>query len=50
MDLMVVENALAIPINLSLGLCLTELIEELHIPAIAHHNDFFWEQRCFQVN
>jgi glycosyltransferase involved in cell wall biosynthesis len=49
LDLLVVQNALAIPMNLPLGVCLSELIKENHIAAIAHHHDFFWERTRFQV-
>ena len=49
LDLLVVQNALAIPMNLPLGLCLSQLIDELKIPTIAHHHDFFWERARFQV-
>src|SRR6266536_4984449 len=40
-DMLVVENALTIPMHLSLGLALTELIAETAIPTIAHHHDFY---------
>jgi mannosylglucosylglycerate synthase len=49
-ELLVVENALAIPFNLPLGLALTELIAETGIHTIAHHHDFFWERKRFLVN
>lgn len=49
LDLLVIQNALAIPMNLPLGVCLAELIAELRIPTIAHHHDFFWERARFQV-
>ncbi len=49
-SLLIVENALAIPLNLPLGLALTELIIETNIPTIAHHHDFFWERKRFLVN
>jgi glycosyltransferase involved in cell wall biosynthesis len=49
LDLLVVQNALAIPMNLPLGLCLSQIIAELKIPTIAHHHDFFWERTRFQV-
>ena len=49
-DLLIIENALAIPLNIPLGLALSELISEAHIPAIAHHHDFYWERTCLQVN
>jgi mannosylglucosylglycerate synthase len=49
-DLLIVENALAIPLNLPLGLALTEFIAETGFPTIAHHHDFFWERKRFLVN
>ena len=49
-DLIVAENCLAIPMNLPLGLALTELIAETGIPTIAHHHDFWWERPRFYVN
>lgn len=48
--LLVVENALAIPMNVPLGLALTELIAETSIPTIAHHHDFAWERPRYAVN
>jgi hypothetical protein len=36
----VVENALAIPMNLALGVALPEFIGETSMPTIAHHHDF----------
>lgn len=50
LDLLIVENALAIPINLPLGLAITELVAETGFPCIAHHHDFAWERQRFQVN
>ena len=49
-DLLIVENALTIPMHIPLGLALTELIAETGIPAIAHHHDFAWERQRFSVN
>ncbi len=49
-DLLVVENALTIPLHISLGLSLTETIAETKIPTIAHHHDFYWERDRFSVN
>jgi glycosyltransferase involved in cell wall biosynthesis len=46
-DVLVVQNALAIPVNIPLGLALTEFIIESRIPTIAHHHDFFWERQRF---
>ncbi len=50
LDLIIVQNALAIPMNLPLGVCLAELIQELDIPAIAHGHDFYWERERYQSN
>jgi glycosyltransferase involved in cell wall biosynthesis len=49
-DLIVAENCLAIPMNIPLGLALTEFIAETGIPTIAHHHDFYWERPRFFVN
>jgi len=49
-DLLVVENALSIPLNLPLGLALTEFIAETNFHTIAHNHDFFWERKRFLVN
>jgi len=50
LDLIIVQNALTIPMNLPLGVCLTGLIAELGINTIAHHHDFFWERQRYQTN
>jgi len=50
LDLIVVENALAIPLNIPLALALTEVVAETGIPVIAHHHDFSWERQRFAVN
>jgi glycosyltransferase involved in cell wall biosynthesis len=49
-DLIVAENCLAIPMNIPLGLALTEFIAETGMPTIAHHHDFYWERSRFSVN
>jgi glycosyltransferase involved in cell wall biosynthesis len=49
-DLLVPENALASPLNIPLGLAITEVIAETGIPTIAHHHDLFWERKRFLVN
>lgn len=43
-ELLIVENALSIPMNIPLGLALTELIAETSIATIGHHHDFGWER------
>jgi glycosyltransferase involved in cell wall biosynthesis len=49
-ELLIVENALTIPMNLPLGLALTEYIAQSGLHTIAHHHDFFWERKRFLVN
>ena len=46
-EILVVQNAPAIPVNIPLGIALTEFITETGIPTIAHHHDFFWERQRF---
>ena len=48
--LIVVENALTIPLNIPLGVAITEFIAETGIPTIAHHHDFYWERDRFTNN
>jgi glycosyltransferase involved in cell wall biosynthesis len=50
LDLIIVQNALTIPMNLPLGVCLTGLIAELGINTIGHHHDFYWERQRYQTN
>ena len=49
-NLLIVENALSIPMHIPLGLALTEIITEMRIPTIAHHHDFWWERNRFLIN
>jgi len=49
-DILIVENALSIPIQIPLGWALTEIIAETGFPTIAHHHDFSWERKRFLVN
>jgi len=49
-DILIPENSLAIPLNIPLGLAITEVIAETGIPTIAHHHDFYWERKRFLVN
>jgi hypothetical protein len=50
LEVLIIENALSIPVNLPLGLALTEFIAETGYPTIAHHHDFSWERQRFMVN
>lgn len=49
-SLLIVENALSIPMNVPLGMAITEFLAETEIPAISHHHDFYWERTRFSVN
>ena len=49
-ELLIVENALSIPMNIPLGLAITEFIAETCFPVIAHHHDFYWERDRFLIN
>jgi len=49
-EFLIPENALAIPMQIPLGVALAELIAETGIPTIAHHHDFYWERERFRVN
>lgn len=46
-EILIIENALAIPMNLPLGVALMNLISDLKIQTIAHHHDFYWERDRF---
>lgn len=46
-DVLIPENAITIPMNLPLGLAVTDFIEGSGIPTIAHHHDFYWERERF---
>lgn len=48
--LLLVENALSIPLHIPLGIAITEVIAETNIPAVGHHHDFYWERDRFMVN
>lgn len=50
LDVIIVQNALTIPMNLPLGVSLTGLIAELGVNTIGHHHDFFWERQRYQAN
>lgn len=49
-EVLVPQNALAIPMHVPLGLAITEFIAETGMPTIAHHHDFSWERERFTLN
>ena len=50
MEVLIPENILAIPMNIPLGLAMTEVIAETGLPTIAHHHDFAWERERFTAS
>ncbi len=46
-DLLFPQNVLAIPMQLPLGVALTDYIAETGIPTLAHHHDLYWERERF---
>ncbi len=50
LKILIFENVLSIPMHVSLGVAISELMSETHIPAIAHHHDFYWERTRYSVN
>jgi glycosyltransferase involved in cell wall biosynthesis len=50
LSLLIVENALSLPMNVPLGLALTDLVAETNISTIAHHHDFTWERPRYAIN
>ena len=49
-SMILAENVLTIPLNLPLGMALTEFLAETGMKCIAHHHDFFWERKRFLRN
>jgi glycosyltransferase involved in cell wall biosynthesis len=50
LDMLLPENALAIPMHLPLGLAITQLAGESGMPVLAHHHDLPWERQRFGVS
>ena len=48
-EVLIAENAFAIPMQVPLALAFTELLAETQLPAIAHHHDFYWERPRFSI-
>ena len=46
-DVLIVQNAWAIPMHLPLGLALARVVEKTEVPAIGHHHDYWWERERF---
>jgi glycosyltransferase involved in cell wall biosynthesis len=48
--ILIAENVLSIPMNIPLGLALTEVIVESDLPTIGHHHDFYWERPRYAIS
>ena len=46
-QLLIVQNAWAIPMHLPLGVALARVVQETGITAIGHHHDYWWERERF---
>jgi glycosyltransferase involved in cell wall biosynthesis len=46
-DLLFVQNALAIPMHVPLGVAVAEFVAQSGMPAVAHHHDLAWERPRF---
>lgn len=49
-DAVMTQNALAIPLQLPLGLAITRVVDERSMPTVAHGHDFAWERDRFHPN
>lgn len=49
-DVIIVENALSIPMQIPLGLALHHVLALTGMPTIAHNHDFYWERTRFRLN
>lgn len=49
-EVLIVQNAFAIPMHLPLGVALADLVAETGIPTLAHNHDLYWERERFLVN
>lgn len=47
LTILIVQNAVTIPMHVPLGIAITEFLIETEIPTIAHHHDFYWERSRF---
>jgi mannosylglucosylglycerate synthase len=46
-DLLVIQNAWAIPMQLPLALALADVVAETGIPTLSHEHDYWWERERF---
>jgi glycosyltransferase involved in cell wall biosynthesis len=46
-ELLIVQNAWAIPMHLPLAVAMRRVVTTLGVPAIGHHHDYWWERERF---
>ncbi len=46
-EVLIIENASAIPMHLALGMAVSWYLARTGLPAIGHHHDFYWERERF---
>lgn len=46
-DLVVVQNAWAIPMHLPLAVALWRIVKRRRLPAVSHNHDYYWERKRF---
>ncbi len=49
-ELLIVQNVFAIPMNIALSVAIYQVVQETGIPTIAHNHDFYWEREKYRVN
>jgi len=49
-QILIVENALSLPMNIPLGTAMIELFAEEELTVVAHHHDFAWERERYAVS
>jgi glycosyltransferase involved in cell wall biosynthesis len=48
-DVLCIQNAVAIPMHVALGLALARTIAATGIPTLAHNHDLYWERERFSI-
>jgi len=49
-DVIIPQNASTIPMNISLGVAIADLLKRNPVKAVCHHHDFYWERDRFINN
>lgn len=49
LELLIAENALALPMHVPLGLAIAQLAEQTGLPVLAHQHDLPWERQRYAV-